>query len=430
MVFMAREEVMPKICKIGNNDNLLLSKSRRRVHPLHSVPNKYRNRPALLRAAMRIVWEKMDEFQFTRADVSVLQAIIASGVSVDTPSQPIFARKTTLAKLANVAPRTVFRALKKFEENGFIVREIQSRLEDGCLEITKILPTEKFIFLFELNKNNNEQQEITNNNNSKKQFFSSNAEEGKKQHDGNIAQNPRIASQDLVKNPAVSHGLSHGSVYKELKKEQVPTVNNQSPTLSVPNSNSQNEFVRYQGRSVARELFWLIQENRLTLSGLFLLQKMAKNIGQKLSDFVQLRAERLKELRTPGDCFRYLRSLIVQGMDASYLCMLKLKQKHQTHRAEQKKIAQGKRKEALMQFDAKYFQDPDTERVYRIEPKIEMVMVHESDGFRVIHTARLTTSMLNSIRQGKWRPWTPPKIDKVARASLLASILGKKYANC
>jgi len=393
---------MFSICQTRNTTSPCTQR-RKRLSPTIPVPSRYRNRPTSVRRAIHIVWKKTEELGLTRSDVSVFQAIIASGVSTEHPERPIFARKTTLARLAEVTERTVYRTLKKLEEKNLIVRNEQTRLQDGSMEIAQIFLTEKSIALLLLIDNNNTEQNKINKN-------------------IRSVQEPKNESplHSFNKATHLSDGLSDGSVYKEQRSEQDTSVYNQSP---VPKQSSQNaNYVRVDGRSVARELFWLIEEKRLTYSGLFLLQKMAKNIGQRLSDFVQLRSSRLRELPSANDCFRYLRSLITQGVDAKFLCTLKNSKVHTSHRNQQMEIVRTQRSNAFLEIDGKRYRDEELGRVYQICAPSETLLIFAEDGFRSLGTVRLTSKHLHYISKGRWKPMRPKNLPEKGQLPSISSL--------
>jgi hypothetical protein len=382
--------------------------SRRRLTLTTSVPRKYGNRPAALRSAMRIIFENAVDLQLTRSDVSVLQAIIASGVSVENVRQAIFARKITLARLAEVTPRTVFRSLKKFEELNLILRAEQTRLEDGSMEISKIFLTEQFIALLHLDKcqestigkTNPHQEKITSNNSCAAGSAPSAYCDSQGSAPMTTTADSGLSTQDL------SHGLSHGSIYKkEQTKEQKTSVDNQSQATAPQKNAVQKTFIRVDGRSVAKELFWLIEEKRLTYGGLFLLQKMAKSIGQRLSDYVRLREARLRELLTQSDCFRYLRSLIIQNLDAKHLCALEERKTHQRKRAQQAKTAKEEQNDAYRAIDGKCYQAADAKHIFQIDARNNLLILLDRSCMKSFGTSRLTSAALRFIAQGKWLPY-------------------------
>ena len=137
---------MPTVHKNVGGDSVVSklrgSCSKKRLRDDVAVPARYRNRPSPVRVAIYRVWEKSSDLGLTRATARVLQAIIASGVSSSDPYAPVFAKKSTIAKLADCSEVTVYRAMTQLEKKGLIVRNSQMRLEDGMLDIGLVQITE------------------------------------------------------------------------------------------------------------------------------------------------------------------------------------------------------------------------------------------------------------------------------------------------
>ena len=311
-----------------------------------AVPDRYKNRPALIRAWLYRAWVIADEEGLSRGTLAVLQAIIASGLSTTQPQNHVFTKRSTLARLGQVGEATVYRALDQLEEKNLITRYAQERLGDGSLHLGKIIITDKFAQLFGIT-NINSQKELTTENNEQEERLTNNSllsGEGVACCQTNSPKNTPFAGQQLpadsTHRPSATEmidGVIDGPVYEELELQPKASVNNQSAAA---------QFVRRNGRSVPQELVWLIDEKRLTFGGLFKLMSLAKQVvGQKLSDFVQLRIERLKELPSHKDCYRYLKSLITQGIDARYLCREQAKRVLQvTQKAREKSLAEERAK--------------------------------------------------------------------------------------
>lgn len=310
-----------------------------------AVPGRYRNRPSPVRVAIYRVWERSADLGFTRATTRVLQAIIAAGVSADKPFNFVFAKKATLADLADCSEVTVYRAMKQLEKDGWIRREHQERLDDGMLDIGHIMITEKLAVLIGFVESVSTNQPFVDDNCGEQSM--NGAANDQDDTDGpsdqiDEAMTPLQDSRrgnegelnELVQGePSIEmkHGMIDGPIYRgERMVYQKASVNNQS---------TRREFVRMDGRTVAQELVWLITEGRLTYGQLFKLQLLAKQVpGQELSDFVAYRSERLKQLTSTNDCYRYIKKFIDDGIDARYLCAQRAKMQHRTKRATQRKV--------------------------------------------------------------------------------------------
>ena len=410
-------------------------KSGGRLLPRSGVLPRFKNRPPAIREALQIVAEKAGDLELSRSSAAVMQAIIATGVSVDSPTTPIFARKSTLARLADVGVRSVYRALKQFEALGFIIRQDQARNREGCLDVSEIVLTGDFLRQLRLmvhnsapqptNQNKSEQQQ-TNNTivNSSGQLcatvYNNSAFEptqcASPRRQKLSTENPR----NLSVCPGLAHGLAHGTVYKD-QDFDLNTVNNQSPAaMSSLANRPQSAYVRYQGRSIARELFWLIEEKRLTLSGLFWLQREAGKIGQRLSDFVALRAERLKQLASDGDCFRYLRALIHQNMDAAYMLNLRSKKEIAQKKAEEGRAGKAYLAAQLEKYNGKRLIDPTSGTIVEIYARAQLGILLAADGHTSLGAISLTGAMLKGILEGKWKEFffsgLVPRTEKLRRA--------------
>ena len=309
-----------------------------------AVPGRYRNRPSPVRVAIYRVWERSADLGFTRATTRVLQAIIAAGVSADKPFNSVFAKKATLAALADCSQVTVYRAMNQLEKEGWIQREHQERLDDGMLDIGHIKITEKLAvligFVESVTSNpptvgdNCDEQSVDKATNDHGQIY---GQTGQIDEAMASVQAPRRVNEGGLDRPAqgepatqMKHGMKDGPIYSG---EQMVY-----PKASVNNQSTRRQFIRMDGRAVAQELVWLITEGRLTYGQLFKLQRLAKQVqGQELSDFVAYRSERLKQLTTTNDCYRYLKKFIDDGIDARYLCAQRAKMQHRTKRTRQRK---------------------------------------------------------------------------------------------
>ena len=325
-------------------------RSTRRRRANVAVPAKYRNRPFSIRAAIYRVWERSADHGFTRATTAVLQAIIAAGVSATNPFEPVFAKKSTLAKQAGYSEVSVYRAMRKLEKDGWICRAAQARMEDGVLNIGLITITEKLADFVGLVVSKSDQTSPSNTQGGTNECFNDVGQsspgpdraekldpdvpsgiDSSPDNSVNERRSREVAQRKNAGSPALmKDGLKDGPIYRG---EQMVY-----PKASVYNQSTRRQFIRMDGRAVAQELVWLITEGRLTYGQLFKLQRLAKQVqGQELSDFVAYRSERLKQLTTTNDCYRYLKKFIDDGIDARYLCAQRAKMQHRTKRTRQRK---------------------------------------------------------------------------------------------
>ena len=350
--------------------------SKKRLRDDVAVPARYRNRPSPVRVAIYRVWEKSSDLGLTRATTRVLQAIIASGVSSSDPYAPVFAKKATIAKLADCSEVTVYRAMTQLEKKGLIVRNSQMRLEDGMLDIGLVQITEQLGVIAGLVSNETNDSPIPVNN--KKQASETSptkpkllaSEEYRPGEADGSSREPTSWSEDSRFAPENSEpgdeskaqmidGLKDGPIYRG---EQMVY-----PKASVNNQSTRRQFIRMDGRAVAQELVWLITEGRLTYGQLFKLQRLAKQVqGQELSDFVAYRSERLKQLTTTNDCYRYLKKFIDDGIDARYLCAQRAKMQHRTKRTTQRKKVEDVVCNWAKSFDGRTLVSAKTGKAYLV----------------------------------------------------------------
>jgi len=407
-------------------------------------PSRYENRPPAIREALRII-STDEQILLSRSGLAVMQALIASGVSVEDPAQPIYTRKSTLARMADVAVRSVYRALHQFESLGLIVRHEQSRNHEGCLDIAQIALSHTLIRKLKLSRTDNEHQislttrnkeelidsENTNRNSANLLSLTTNNNQSRvdttypEEQEGRAHQSQKTSPV----RPTLAHGLAHGTVYKEQIIEPKITVKNQShaPTTA-SGKQTQSDFVRYQGRSVARELFWLIEEKRLSLSALFLLQKEASAIGQRLSDFVALRSQRLMQLASKADCFRYLRHLIHQGMDASYMVKQQAEKEYKSAKKARYEKNRAEQVIALTDnFNGKFLVNPKTGQRVLIHARTGIGSLYGQNGPLNV-SVKLTSAEISSILAGRWEEWKSSVATPISAS--LTSILGKRFRKC
>lgn len=389
--------------------------ARPRKRSNEACPAAYRNRPARLRAAIYRVWELANDLAFSRATTRVAQAILASGVSVSEPLDAVFTKKRTLARLAQCSEVTVYRALRRLETDHLIVRDQQERTADGMLDIGYIRLTQKFACRLGL---------LEPGTNIRDARFINNHDQDGGGRAGNISPEPTLPSPPLCEtghaigsgvlsptpvHPSLEHhpmspvidGMIGGSMYtKEPEAYPKASVNNQSTPQG---------FVRMEGRSVAVELVWLIAEKRLTYGQLFKLQRLAGQVsGQKLTDYVTYRSERLRQLPTNNDCYRYLKRFIDEKIDARYLCAERARRKE----------CDARRDAARAQCDAIYawakpingrvFASEGTGLAYRIHASsrtIEVVKAGVSTGTSL----PLNRRFMDAVRDGKLVRTDEPK---------------------
>ena len=339
-----------------------------RRRPAVAFAARYRNRPSNIRKAIYRAWECADQIGGTKSTIALLQAIV-SCVDCMNAFEPVFATKQKLAKIAGIGEASVYRGLARLEKDGWLVRQGQRRDDYGTLEIAELTitnKTAKLLLLVEEEKqtetnNTKEQQPATNN---KLQEESELAEDKPisvcvESSRENVETHPEKGQENGVVPGRLIDGLIDGYIY-EVDRQVYPkaSVNHQSGLL---------RFVRMDNRSVPAELAWLIHENRLSYGGLFGLMRLAKKVeGQTLTDFVALRTDRLKQLPTTKDCYRYLKNLIDQGLDAKYLVAQARKAEHRVARKHQRDEAAAIRESWLRAHEGLTYQSKENGKTFTI----------------------------------------------------------------
>jgi hypothetical protein len=381
----------------------------------YSIPAHYRNRPTLIRTAIYRTWEYSIKLGFTKSTTAVLQAILATGVSASNPFEPVFAKKEKLAKLAKCSETSVYRALNVLQDSGWIIRQPQKRLDDGSLDIGLIVITKKLAELLELIKTKNELSTINtviNNNEyeSSTVDYLTQKKINRENHTEQRKENtiPSKTTSQIDNSSSFSYkmkdGLKDGYIYEELTDvDQKTSVNNQSLPA----------FIKLEGRSVARELVWLITEGKLTFGGLFKLQTLAKKIpGQLLSHFVAYKSERIKELKTTNDCYRYLKKLILEGIDARYLCaQRKQKEKHRIKKLQSKEAAE-RRQAWYRAHDGLTYKRPGDTITYKVNGQHGLLEVGKNGLPINTKCLKIESGFIQAVEKGTLLRFTPETADR------------------
>lgn len=412
---------MPTVRKNVGSGTVVSKQANRASHNRRrsdvAVPGRYRNRPSPVRVAIYRVWERSADLGFTRATTRVLQAIIAAGVSADKPFNSVFAKKATLAALADCSEVTVYRAMNQLEKDGWIQREHQERLDDGMLDIGHIKITEKLAVLIGF------VESVTSNLSSVVDNFGEQTVDDAANDQGHIDGQPdqideaTAPLQDLLRgkerglvnsaqgvlSTEMKHGMTDGPIYRG---EQMVY-----PKASVNNQSTRKEFVRMDGRTVAQELVWLITEGRLTYGQLFKLQRLAKQVpGQELSDFVAYRSERLKQLTTTNDCYRYLKKFIDDGIDARYLCAQRAKMQHRSKRTTQRKKVEDVVANWAKSFDGRTLVSAKTGKAYLVHAQSGTIEIVR-EGVPANISMKIDRRFMRAVQGGELALQNTPKVN-------------------
>ncbi|MFC4518426.1 helix-turn-helix transcriptional regulator [Cupriavidus pinatubonensis] len=187
------------------------------------------------------------------------------------PTSLAFVKKSTIAQHLGISEATVYRALSSLESMGLIERERQQRTRTKLKVIARIAFTGKLL-----------------------------------QYIGIPSQPSRKTNrQDLALSLAPMRDMNHPK---------------QSSTKKHPLAGA---FVRIDERPVPLDLAPLVQRQQLRTSGLFLLMRLARNAGHRLSDVVSAAGPALRPLRG-RELFAYLKSLLQRPID--FGCVARMQQ--------------------------------------------------------------------------------------------------------
>lgn len=417
-----------------------------RRRPAIAFPARYKNRPTRIRMAIYRVWDRASEQGFAKSTVTLIQAILAAGVSADNPYEPIFAKKKRLAEMADISEASVYRGLAGLEDNGWIKRKKQTQLIDGTMDLTEITITQKLAIFLGLDDHNNNEQfteddQVQNttaakisgdsdsvtsvevyindlgitSNNQDEQIVECHSQQIATDSN-NFSANCSITTREIHTSPIPEEEPAESPVMEAsdedlrdgLRDGLLMYNERVYPKASVNHQSTVHKFVRMDGRSVAVELVWLISEERLSYGQLFKLQKLAKQVqGQLLENFVTYRRDRIRELSTTNDCYRYLNNLIKQGLDAKYLCAQRAKQEHRSERRLQSMDAKRSRDAWCYAHHEKIFIDPRTETTYRINATHQLAEVGKNGIPGNRPNIKINGPFIKQIKAGRFIPFVP-----------------------
>ncbi len=401
---------MPTIIDSHRNHTIVVPATARRSRPTNrrrkpavAFAARYRNRPTLIRQAIYRVWVVAEQIGGTKSTIALLQAIV-SCVSKDAPFDPVFAKKEKLATIAEISEASVYRGLNVLKEGGWIDKLDQHRHLDGTLDIGELKITAKLAELLGVvvpplsTSTGNCEQPVES------PSGSSESSSGSHQVEVVSAEKTPLPTtwtdDDLTgKSPEMRDGLRVGSyIDVDLGVHPKASVNYQSTDA---------RYVRMDGRSVPVELAWLISESRLRYGQLFKLMKLAKQVaGQKLSDFIALRGDRLKQLNSTNDCYRYLKNLIDQGIDAKFLAANNRKAEHRVARKAQCAEAAEKRNRWIRLHDGKMFKDAQTGRIYSVSAAGSHAHACNEQGDLTNATHKITGRFISLVEGGRLQPFS------------------------
>lgn len=240
----------------------------------------------ILRAIQNIHFIK--EFkEFTASTREVLVAI-AARLDYREPERSFWFKRDKAAQNIGLSRRTIYYALNRLEEAGFIIRDTQPVSEYGYFCCAKIRATKLLIKLLGLGLTKNSFQHPS-------------------------AKNARLYPKDnLKKQPTDWNSFSK--------------IEENKPQPSLFQKDSQLQYLLDLG---------------LSKFAIYALMTISKNANQRLSTVVAYLGKTLNELDSPRVVFAYIRTCINSGQNYQFALSHKLKQKQidNLHKIEQKKLS-------------------------------------------------------------------------------------------
>lgn len=299
---------------------------------------------------------------------TVLRRLIKK-VGKDDGQRPIYARRHTLAEETGKSVETIYRALREFESKGWI-EEREKRAGVGLRgSDSEITFTKALCDLLEL------------------------PYEGKKARVKRESKPPVI---DGSSNNAIAIGFS----IKQSPSEKHPSEFPKKPKLSTGTQEEGEKVVRIDGKSVPKELAWLIIEQDLSLPGLFALMRQAKKNGKVLSDVVECVAQHLKKL-DGRNVFAYLNALVMKNRDFAW----EIRQRRE--QVEQNKLKQKEVQRlwtAAGELNGKWFISKVSGAVFTVERDWIRMFSFDDSGRVQEGSKPLNTAFLDAVEDGELRP--------------------------
>ena len=276
---------------------------------------------------------------------------VVKKIDVCTPTKPIFARRDTLASESGKSCETVGRALRWLEENGFINRiQVTRKFLRGS--DSHIHPTRKLIDAL------------------------------------GFGHQKTMPTEQESKTPPVKNDGSLSALHKPIN------IHKQSLEPVDKSDSKSNPFIRIGGKSVPKDLAWLVEENRLKVTAVLCLMRLAKQGGKMLSDVVAVSRECL--LRLHGhNLFAYLRTLIQQNKDFKFI------REQQTAKNDETLLAQ-RHKELLarkaQEWAGRVFKSRKGDRTFQVR---KGGFIDVLQGGKFIFSEDISMGFLDAFESGK-----------------------------
>ncbi|MCY1228572.1 hypothetical protein D9M68_282160 [compost metagenome] len=229
--------------------------------------------PERILRAIALVYESDGLRALHITNRQVLATLIRFALNQKDPTSLAFMKKATIARHLAISEATVYRALGSLEDAGLIERERQQRTRAQLEVVGRIGFTAKLL------------------------------------------QCIGLAGRKLgYPEPRTGSDVSRSSA---ACLAPVSDVNNPKQSSTKKHSGPR-AFVQIDDRAVPIDLAPLVRDQELTTSALFLLMRLAREAGQRLSDVVSAAGHALGPLRG-RELFAYLKSLLEKPTDYSYV---------------------------------------------------------------------------------------------------------------
>lgn len=310
--------------------------------------------PARILRAIALVYESDGLRALHITSRQVLATLIRFALNQKDPTALAFIKKSTIAQHLAISEATVYRALGALEDAGLIERERQQRTRAQLEVVGRIRFTAKLLHCIGV-----------------------------------------TGVQLWAADPPTGHDEPQSSA---TSLAQVSGVNNhqQSSTKKHP---ERGAFVQIADRAVPIDLAPLVRDQELKTSALFLLMRLAREAGQRLSDVVSAAGHALGALRG-RELFAYLKSLLGKSIDYGHVVRTRKVQEDERHAADAR--ADQDRQEIIQlveRYRGRRVPAPDG-RIYEVDSA--SIVITEASGRR------------SSLGHGQARAWLI-EMDKAAR---------------
>lgn len=291
--------------------------------------------PQRILLAIALVYESEDFRALHITSRQVLATLIRFALNKTDPTALAFLKKATIAKHLAISEATVYRALGTLERAGLIERERQQRTRANLQVVGRIAFTERLL--------------------------------------------ERIGMASRRLRATEDHEIAfRESGVPSASLARMSGVNNpkQSSTKKHPGTGS---FVRINNQAVPFDLVPLVQHQELKASGLFLLMRLARKGGHRLSDIVAVAGHALKPLRG-RELFAYLKSLLEKSIDFGHVARMQKAQEEEERTATAKAaLEQLQISQLLERYRGRQVSAP-CGRIYEVDSA--SIVITETNGLR------------------------------------------------